>query len=404
MPKAKRPRGTGCLYQPKNSNIWWAKYSLNGKPQRESTGTAKKREAEAFLRKRLNEVSTGNFMGASISRIRVEELALDLLRQHRNDGNKTAAKEEERWRVHLQPFFGHLRVPQVTTDLLRRYIEKRKAEEIVVVSKLNSGEVQRKGTGKFPKNATINRELAFLRAAFYLGYECTPPKVGRVPKFPMLDESDSVRKGFLRDEQFDALARECSSVGLWLRALFEMLYTYGWRRGEAVKEMKVHLVDLPNRLIVIEDSKSGEGRTVVMTQRIFNLLTACCEGKKPDDYVFTHPDGSQIGDFRKTWEKVTEAAGVPGLLVHDLRRTGVRNMRRLGIAESVCMKITGHKTAAVFKRYDITDTADLAEAAAKLDARNAQRESANTNEIEFGQSLVKEAPEVEQVDKPTSLN
>jgi hypothetical protein len=46
-------------------------------------------------------------------------------------------------------------------------------------------------------------------------------------------------------------------------------------------------------------------------------------------------------DFRKAWKSATDAAECPGLLIHDLRRTGVRNLRRLGVAESVAMKISG---------------------------------------------------------------
>jgi hypothetical protein len=58
-----------------------------------------------------------------------------------------------------------------------------------------------------------------------------------------------------------------------------------------------------------------------------------------------------------------------GLLVHDLRRTGVRNLRRLGFAEKTIMEISGHKTNSVFKRYDIVDETDLAEVAAALDRK-----------------------------------
>lgn len=67
-----------------------------------------------------------------------------------------------------------------------------------------------------------------------------------------------------------------------------------------------------------------------------------------------------------------------GLIFHDLRRTGVRNLRRLGVAESLSMKITGHKTAAVFKRYDITDEADIADVAVRLDKKSGA--------LDFGQS------------------
>ena len=78
-------------------------------------------------------------------------------------------------------------------------------------------------------------------------------------------------------------------------------------------------------------------------------------------------------NLRKAWKKATDAAGCPGLLLHDLRRTGVRNLRRLGVAESVAMKISGHKTASVFRRYDIVAESDLRDAVRLLDQKQQEQ-------------------------------
>jgi len=75
-----------------------------------------------------------------------------------------------------------------------------------------------------------------------------------------------------------------------------------------------------------------------------------------------------VRDFRETWIKLTAAAKLPGLLLHDFRRSAVRNMIRRGVPQVVAMKISGHKTMAVFNRYNIVDDADLVDAAKLIGA------------------------------------
>lgn len=62
-----------------------------------------------------------------------------------------------------------------------------------------------------------------------------------------------------------------------------------------------------------------------------------------------------------------ERAGLAGLRFHDLRRSAVRNMERAGVPRSIAMKISGHKTEAIYRRYDIVSERDLREAAQKME-------------------------------------
>jgi hypothetical protein len=78
-----------------------------------------------------------------------------------------------------------------------------------------------------------------------------------------------------------------------------------------------------------------------------------------------------------------------GLLPHDMRRSGVRNLRRSGNDEKDCMEISGHVTGSVFDRYDIIDEDDqrrafgaTARIQAAADARGTQAGSPQESRME----------------------
>jgi integrase len=78
-------------------------------------------------------------------------------------------------------------------------------------------------------------------------------------------------------------------------------------------------------------------------------------------WLFPHLSGRRAGtrrrDFRGAWVAATRAAGCPGRLRHDFRRTAVRNLEPAHVPRSVAMKLTGHRTESVYRRYAIVSDA-----------------------------------------------
>ena len=135
-------------------------------------------------------------------------------------------------------------------------------------------------------------------------------------------------------------------------------------------------VDLKAGAVTLDPgtTKNGEGRTIYLTAALRTLLEAqkaAGEALAKTQETITprvfHRHGKPIRHFYKAWRTACEAAGCPGKLLHDFRRTAVRNYVRAGIPERVAMAMSGHKTRSVFDRYDIVSPTDLRAAAATMD-------------------------------------
>ncbi len=211
------------------------------------------------------------------------------------------------------------------------------------------------------KPGTVNRELGLLQRAFQLGYNQDPPPVAGVPHFPKLTE-DEPRKGFLKPELYQKLLFELPED---LRLLFVIAYHVGLRRG-ALLRIKWSQVDLKANTIWMEGRKSNRKPEPIAVPTYGDMAKFIEMQPQSSDYLFAR-GAKPIRDFRESWDLACERAGIPDLLFHDLRPTGVRKLRRAGVPEAVIMKFTGHRTRSVFERYNITDHTDTQEAGRKAE-------------------------------------
>jgi len=347
----------GSIYRPKLKSgalcaIWWVQYYQDGRPVRESTHSTEEAAAKQLLKIREGALAKGELIVPRQDRVTYEQAEQDLRAHYVATGSRDLAEYDRRV-PHLMRFFKGWRIATIDQPAVNRYIAGRQAQ------------------GRKP--ATIRRELGTLTKMLNLAYE--NHKLARRPVLHKPKE-DTVREGFFEPEQFAAV---CARLPEDLQAALAIMHTFGWRKREALG-LERRQLDLAAGTLRLDagSTKNDEGRIVYLTPEVKALLTAqvarvqALEKRlgKIIPYLFPHLTGRLAGtrrdDFRKAWATACKAAGVAGRTRHDLRRTAVRTMEQRGVPRSVAMKLTGHKTESVYKRYAIVSPADLQEAARKL--------------------------------------
>ena len=193
-----------------------------------------------------------------------------------------------------------------------------------------------------------------------------------MPRIRLLPENN-VRKGFAEAKQVDLICKGLKSdVAEGVRFAF----LTGWRRSE-VFTLTWSQVDWDGGFVRLEPgtTKNQEGRAFPITPALRAILerrqalTRQCERAQARiiPLVF-HRGGWPILSFRRSWKAACKKASLPGLLFHDLRRSAVRNLERASVPRSVAMKLIGHKTESIYRRYAIVAESDLKAAGEKLSA------------------------------------
>jgi integrase len=209
--------------------------------------------------------------------------------------------------------------------------------------------------------------------------------IALAPKVKMLKEGPP-RKGFPTDEEVDAIVALLPDR---LRAPMRFLAVSGWRVREALN-LEWRSVDLKEGMIRLEadETKGGEVRTFPFSEvpELVDIIQAqratadAIEAQRrargditPVTHVFCKPDGSPNRVYQHAWGSACRDAGYPDRLVHDLRRYAARNLIRAGVTEKVAMELLGHRTASVFRRYNVTDERDQRLAVRRLVDAQAER-------------------------------
>src|SRR5579872_186714 len=341
----------------KRGKFYWYEFTFDGRRVRNSTKQGDRETAKNLMsaeRTRLSRVKSGlESADPTVKRktATIGELLDGLEKNYQSNGK--ASPQNLSTLAAARVAFGTK--DGFTSDDAEKYIVKRLAAGV--------------------RPATINRVLEVVRRAFRVAKRPTP-------EIRHLSEKGNERKGFFSVQELEAVVANLPED---LQDFVRFAFATAWRKGEVASLRWSGVEDELIRLRAA-DSKNGEARQVVIDGDLVEIIkrrrlqravktptgTALCE------FIF-HRQGEPIAEFRKSWARACVTAKVGtmvcskcqgegsglscpackkptkyrGKIFHDLRRSGVRDMIRGGVPQSVAMKISGHKTASMFRRYDI---------------------------------------------------
>lgn len=254
----------------------------------------------------------------------------------------------------LGSFFDGVKIKEIASNLIERYIVAGKED--------------------CDSNGTINKELSALMQMFTLGARHTPPKVISPPFVAKLKEAPP-REGFFEYEEYIRLR---DLLPDYLKTVLIIAYFTGMRKKEILC-LTWDQTNVFEKKITLRagTTKNDQGRAIFLSGDLYNAILnqkKIRDNRYPDCPYVCFREGRSIQKYQSAWHTACKNAGQIWKLLHDNRRTAVRNMSRAGIPDTVTMKISGHKTRSVFNRYNISSEDDLHIATEKIAKANQDKQ------------------------------
>ena len=284
--------------------------------------------------------------------------------------------------AHLTAFFGRVvRAAALTTHQIRQY------------------QLARRAAGA--ATGTINRETSALHRmcalAVHWGW------LNTVPGFPDRLRENPPRQGFFEHPEY--LAVRAHLPAPW-QDILDLAYYSGWRKNE-ILGLTWDEIDRAGGVIRLSPARSKTlvGRMLPISQPIADALARRRARRDPDSPLVFHRDDIPVRRWRTAWRTGCQAAGVPTRFLHDCRRTAARNLIRANVPERVAMLLTGHKSRAIFDRYNIINEQELLDAGDQLVeylAQQAQAVPARRRPHPAGAAAPRTAPALRLVRRGTA--
>ena len=181
-----------------------------------------------------------------------------------------------------------------------------------------------------------------------------------------LPAKEVARDRVLDDQELAQVILAARKVGGPYGGIVELLALTGQRREE-VARLTWQELDLEQRIWTLPKSrtKNAKQHAVHLSEQSLGVLM---RASKRGPFVFSTLGAKSFNEFSKAKRQLDQLSGVTGWRLHDLRRTCVSGMARLGVAPHVADKILNHQSgtisgvAAVYQRHEF-----LAEREAALD-------------------------------------
>jgi integrase len=329
-----------------SGRAWWIEWYQDGQRKRERIGPNKS-AAEQRLREVLTARTEGRYIKKSPDvRTFFKALATWYLELPEVKAKRSYNKDLMHTK-RLIACFGDRLLKDINPAMVEAYKQKRLSE--------NSHR------GKPTRPATVNREVTTFKTIFNKAMKNGKAERNPAHGVKLLKENNE-RDRILSPEEYIRLLAQCPEH---LKPIMKVAYHTGMRRGE-ILNLKWERVDLKEGFIRLrpEDTKTTEGRPVPLNRELIEMFKAMPRGL-PLTPVFTYK-GNSMAEMKRSFTTACQRAAIEDFTFHDLRHTFNTNAYRAGVPIPTIMKITGHKSIAMFRRYTTISPEDLKEAIGKI--------------------------------------